>query len=363
MKILYRYISAIYIPSLLIFVATLTLIFISLDMSTKLNLFLRSDRHSSLIFEYYAPRLPVFILYLLPVSNMFAAAFTVIRLNRDNELIPMLVSGLSIRRMSLLIGVYSLFLAGLMFANENWLLPELSDRLVETSDALRSHTVTDFIAGVTENGSLIYAESYDRREKRLQNPRIIVRDRDGKITKIIKAQYGIWSRSGHWEVYNGEIEPFENGNRKIESVNGELVLATIPFTEERLKGELVPTPADLARKFSIFERFSTIENSIEHLKRDPDNGFYRTQLFSKFSQPTAVIFLAVWAFPIIVSMNTRNYLAGLSVCFVTALAYQGITIAGLEIGSRHASIAFATVFGPVLAGIVITFLLLWKTKT
>lgn len=363
MKLLYRYVSAIYVPSLLIFVATLTLIFASLDLSTKLHLFLRSDRTLAQICEYYLPRLPVFVLYLLPVSNMFAAAFTIIRLNRDNELIPMLVSGVSIRKICLLVGIYSVILAAVMFVNENWLLPDLSDRLVETSDALRSQTVTEFISGVTENGSLIYASSYDRREKKLINPRFIVRDRNGKIERIIKAQYAVWSRSGHWKVYDGEIEPFENGARKLENVSGDLVLVTVPFHEERLKNELVPNPADLARKFSVFERFTTIENSMEHIERDPENGFYKVQLFSKFSQPTAVIFLAVWAFPIIMSMNMRNFLGGLSVCFVTALSYQGISIAGLEIGSRHASIAFAAVFGPVLAGIIITFLLLWKTKT
>ena len=89
-RLLDRYILSIFLSALAVFTTAFAMM-----------------RHRSLlpllvfVLEYYLLRLPMILTYLLPMVILFAAMFTVFKLSRTNEILPIAASGTSLRRMAL----------------------------------------------------------------------------------------------------------------------------------------------------------------------------------------------------------------------------------------------------------------------
>lgn len=103
MRLLDRYVLGIFIPALAMFTLTLLFLFIAVDFAAKLSKFLELRDLSLIKFvaTFYAVRIPMLLVILLPSVLLFAPTFTVIKLARANEILPIAASGISLRRLSL----------------------------------------------------------------------------------------------------------------------------------------------------------------------------------------------------------------------------------------------------------------------
>ncbi|HVR82842.1 MAG TPA: LptF/LptG family permease, partial [Planctomycetota bacterium] len=135
-RLLDRYVLGIFLPALALFTLTLLFLFIAVDFASKLGKFLelRGTPLVPFVVHYYAVRIPMFLVILLPSVLLFAPTFAVIKLARSNEILPIAASGISLRRMSLPFIVAAL-LGGLTMAYmDEFLLPKVGDEISKTED-------------------------------------------------------------------------------------------------------------------------------------------------------------------------------------------------------------------------------------
>lgn len=86
--------------------------------------------------EYYATLVPFLWIQLVPLAAVLAAAFSLSRLTRNNELAPLVTSGVSTRRITLPVLVSGVVLVGAVFIVQEDFAPTLSRRHLHLSRLL-----------------------------------------------------------------------------------------------------------------------------------------------------------------------------------------------------------------------------------
>ena len=88
---------------------------------------------SGVLLRYYLVSLPFFLMSLLPLISFVAAAITIIRLLRGNEIAPMVASGRSPDRIARPIYVFAFLVTLGMLAMQEWVVPRLACAWPRTS--------------------------------------------------------------------------------------------------------------------------------------------------------------------------------------------------------------------------------------
>lgn len=90
----------------------------------------------SIVAKYYATMIPFIWHFVVPLSAVLAASFSLSRLTRHNEISPLVTAGVSTRRVVLPIVLSGVGLAGLLFGMQELLGPLLSREHLAASELL-----------------------------------------------------------------------------------------------------------------------------------------------------------------------------------------------------------------------------------
>jgi len=178
-----------------------------------------------------------------------AAAFSFGRMVRSNELVAVMASGISLKRIIAPIVFLALLLTGLQVIDQELLIPPLADKLVRSHDDLPGQESYDVKFIGDGNGSLINSQKFEVETSTLYNPIILLRretSRPGiwEVTGRIDAERAVYNRQeGWWDLYTrdpdtgeqlayGVLYDYEMGSRKepqpIASYPSDLTAKDIP---------------------------------------------------------------------------------------------------------------------------------------
>ena len=167
------------------------------------------------------------ILYFRDFAGMItvvAAAFSLGKMVRSNELVAVMASGVSLKRVIAPIIFLALLLTGLLVIDQELLIPPLADRLVRSQDAIPGSESYDVWFISDGNGSLICSRRFDVKSSTLHNPTIITRRKNPdsviwQVTGRISAEKAIYNpESGRWDVINGRFTAVgEHGRGRLET--------------------------------------------------------------------------------------------------------------------------------------------------
>jgi lipopolysaccharide export system permease protein len=214
MKILDRYIAANFLVGyaiafcVLIGLWTIIDLFVNLDDFAK-HIDMGAWTVAKNILIYYGLNITLYFRDLAGVITVVAAAFSLGRMVRTNELVAMIASGVSAQRIVGPILVLAILFTGLWVADQELLIPSISDKLVRSHGAVpgQEHFKAEFI--VDGNGSLIYSGRFDVKTSSFLKPMIITRratDRPGiwEVTGRITADQAVFNpRTDAWDLVNG----------------------------------------------------------------------------------------------------------------------------------------------------------------
>ena len=132
-RLLDRYVLGIFIPALALFTVTLLFLFVAVDFAAKLGKFLeiKDTALVPFILKFYLYPIPMLLVILIPAVLIFAPTFTVIKLARANEILPIATSGISLRRMSLPFVVTAMLASIAMGAMEEFVLPRVGIQIAK----------------------------------------------------------------------------------------------------------------------------------------------------------------------------------------------------------------------------------------
>ncbi len=162
----------------------------------------------------------IFVFYILNSSLYFrdfagmitvvAASFSFGRMVRSNELVAIMASGISLKRIIGPIVFLSLLFTGVLVIDQEVIIPRLADKLVRTHDAIPGQETYGVLFLSDEKGSLICSQRFYTETSRLFKPTILLRKKIKpgiwEVTGMIDADEAKDAdKIGRWVLTNGRL--------------------------------------------------------------------------------------------------------------------------------------------------------------
>jgi lipopolysaccharide export system permease protein len=209
-----RYLVRQFLPIFAVAIGMFMFVLSLIDLFAHLVRYLNYEVPFSQIMKISAFYLPKSFSYALPISLLFASAYTLGDLYARNELTSIFSSGIPFWRFSMpliIIGfaasIFSFFFDDALVVPTLRVKNELSRRFLrQTSSENNSDIVIK-----ARNGQLIYSiDYYDYTAKVLNGINIVEQDSSGNFISLIRAQRATWTGE-YWEFVNPLIYSWEEG--------------------------------------------------------------------------------------------------------------------------------------------------------
>jgi lipopolysaccharide export system permease protein len=161
------------------------------------------------IVTFYGLNMTLYFRDLAGVITVVAAAFSLGRMVRTNELVAMIASGVSAQRIVGPVLVLAILFTGLWVVDQELVIPAVSDKLARGHGDVpgQEYFKAQFI--VDGNGSLIYSGRFDVKTSSFNKPVIITRRDTGRpgiweVTGRITADKAVFNyETSVWDLVNG----------------------------------------------------------------------------------------------------------------------------------------------------------------
>jgi len=353
--ILDKYLLRQFFPIFCVAVSMFVFFLLLIDLFSNLVRYLNNGVPFAMIMKISLYFIPKSFSYALPISLLFAAAYTLGDLCARNELTTVFSSGIPFWRFSI-----SLVIVGLaasvfsFFLDDAFVIPALKMKNDLSRRALRkniSENNSDIVI-ITKNGRLVYSVDYFDYEKNVLNGiSIDEMDENGVFVSRIRAPSAVWKET-FWEFNNAVIYQYEDNFLKIHPLPDSTSYNEPPDMFRRTAVKVEELSAKKAG-FLIKDLRSTGQPFIQAQA----NYYHR---FSFSATPLIVMILSI-------SMGGRfrknillmSFFSSLSVAVVYYIAEMlSMTMAGLNYIHPIVGAWF-----PVFIFIILGLVLLWSAKT
>lgn len=202
-----RYILGKYLKTFLLAMALIIVIVITFDVSEKLDDFLGGHApFKEVVFQYYLNFIPGFVNLYSPLFIFISVIFFTSKMAGNTEIIAILGSGISYRRMLRPYLYGSVIIALIVLAFGNFLIP-VNNRALDKfeNNYIHIHRATYYsnLHFQQRKGVQVYAESYDANTMRVNNFHRDVYDDDLRLTDRITCRSITFDTvSGKWSCEN-----------------------------------------------------------------------------------------------------------------------------------------------------------------
>jgi lipopolysaccharide export system permease protein len=321
------------------FFTLILLIFIVVifDISERIDDFLRTNPpFMAIVVNYYFNFIPYFINLFSYLLTFIAVIFFTSKMASDSEIIAILASGISFRRLLVPYVVSALFLAFLSFMLANFIIPYTNQGLFafERKYIKDPKEFNDMnVHRQVSPGTFIYLENFNLRTKSGWKF-TIEKFRDRELVYKMKAERLDWdSLKQRWTISNYYVRSMDGLKESISKgtkLDTVLPLSPADFTED----------IEEVKTMNYFVLRDHIEK--KELRGDPDVMKYKVKGYSRISDPFATLILTL----IGVAVSSRKVRGGigfhlgmgLSLTFLYILFMQVSTVFA-TFGNLHPLIA------------------------
>ena len=221
MKILDRYIAKNFLIGYVIAFCVLIGLRVIIDLFVHLDEFTEHAELETIdvmknMLTFYALNCTLYFREFAGMITVVAASFSFGKMVRTNELIAIMASGVSLKRVIGPIVILALFFTGVLVVDQEFIIPSLSDKLVRSHDDIPGEESYDIKFISDGNGSLIFSRKFLTGTSTLFNPTIITRrmtNEGWEVTGRIDAEKAIYNKqTGNWDLINGRS--FDKGSTK-----------------------------------------------------------------------------------------------------------------------------------------------------
>lgn len=225
-----RYILGKFLGTYFLATVLLLLVIAMFDVTEKLDAFLTAPL-SETLFDYFASILPYFANMLSPLFVFISVIFFTTKLADNSEIIAMLSSGITFRRLLRPYMIGAAIIAALTFALSNYIIPPTNvKRIAYTNKYVRNKEVAygTNIQLMVRPGEVAYFGRFDNTTK--QGYRFSLDKFEGKaiVSRLTASslEYDT-TRMYHWKLRDYMIRDFDGMNEKIRK--GSVLDSIIPI--------------------------------------------------------------------------------------------------------------------------------------
>lgn len=334
MKLIDKYILKRFLSTFFFVVLILLAIICVIDLTEKMDKYTKNNLDAGQILGYYLDFLPWVGGLVTPITVFIATVYVCARMAGHTEVIAILSSGVSFRRMLLPYFVGAAFIAGLSFWFNGWLIPNSNkDRLAFELQYIKSkfyfdkrnihiQMAPDVYLYMQNYNNTIHTGYYFSIE-RFDSLRLVEKFTANRIawdsTKLKWTLYdwelrkvdGIFETPSHPEAIAG----FETTKRAV--VNEQVERGTTRDTT------LVITPKEFESDYRKFDgmTITELDEYIDTLRARGSTGVeaYEVEMHTRFSSPFAIFILTFMG--VIVSARKSRGGTGLQIALGFALSF------------------------------------------
>ena len=326
MKTLDRYIAKNFLYGYIIALSAMIGMFVVVDMFLNLDEFAAHYDEGLMtvmrsIAHYYGAHVMLWFRDMGGIIIVIAAVFSMVRLARNNELIAIMASGVSLKRILAPNLLLALVLTGLVVLDQELVIPRLAGALTRSQDQLPGEGAYDFWFVGDINGNLISSTRYEEQHQVLHNPLIIVRERSDddtwRVVGRIQADRAVYDRDREgWALENGHFLGTSRGEDHRQQVPD---FQTVDFYATNLTPETIPL-----RRREEFKSLLSLQQLIE-LEQDP--GTRPSQLpdiavqkHNRITMPIINLIMLMLALPVLVCRDPREIKSAILRSFLVTTA-------------------------------------------
>jgi lipopolysaccharide export LptBFGC system permease protein LptF len=159
--------------------------------------------------DFYLYQVLLYFVHLSGIIPVVAAAFTLMRMIRFNEVSALLSAGIPLVRLAVPIVAVSILLSGLLWVDQEWIIPNVTHKLIRKHDHGTGTTSLDYFAvagmGDGSGGTLFSGRYYPSKYPPvLEEMSLVERDDRGQPVSQIKADRAEWDPvKKRWKLEGG----------------------------------------------------------------------------------------------------------------------------------------------------------------
>jgi lipopolysaccharide export LptBFGC system permease protein LptF len=219
MKLIDRYVVTTFLKNYLLSFLVLVGMYIVLDLIFNIDEFSELKQKAtgieamfgfiSYIADFYFYQIFLYFLHLSGMIAVVAASFTLMRMIRFNELSALLSAGVPLLRISLPIIIAALFLNGLIWVDQELIIPNMIHKLVRKHDYGTEADSRAFRIDAmrAEDGAKLFAARYHpntERPPKMEMLSIIEQDENYRPMSHVRADSATWDeQTKQWTLENG----------------------------------------------------------------------------------------------------------------------------------------------------------------
>ena len=286
------------------------------DLTEKLDNFFENNAPlKAIIFDYYLNFIPFYLNMFSPLFTFIAVIFFTSKLASNTEIIAILASGVSFRRLMLPYFISATIISIIAFTLGGYVIPPAIGKMLDFENKYVKKFKSDNARNVqmeVEKGIILYIERYEISENR--GYRFSLEKFDGKIlVSRLTAESVSWDSAFNWKItdylqrdFNGMHESIKKGSEMDTVINVQPV------------------------EFFISSKESAQMNNAQlgdYLKRQKNRGIGNIQAFAdeyykRFSMPLAAFIMTL----IGVSLSSRKVRGGMGLHLGIGLALSSLYI-------------------------------------
>jgi len=343
MRILDRYVvKSISLGYLFILLVFIGLYFVA-DVFTNLSDILRAKTPLLILAQYYIASMPLIFLRVSPLALLISTLYTFGELNKNNEIISIRASGLSIIRIAFPIIFFALFLSVATFFIQEQTLMKSQKKVDDIkTQFIKNSTITtneERNLAFTSGSRIFFVQRFLPKKGILENVIIFKEGEDGGLEKKIVCQeivyeYGFWIAK---DIIEYSLD--KDGN-----------ISDTPTSLSTKKISLKEKPQELLLKRSLFSQYS----SLSHLKKEiarlekvkAGNLLVNLTIdyYQKVAEPFSHLFIVIGILPIALEIKKRKVaLSSLGVGFIFSFIYYVLSSFSIALGKSGVILPFLSV--------------------
>lgn len=286
LTILDKYILGKFLGTFFFALLLLLTIIVVFDINEKIDAFLKAPLNETL-FGYFLNFIPYFANQFAPLFTFIAVIFFTSKLAGNSEIIAMLSTGMSFRRMMRPYLIGATVIAILTFVLAAYIIPPANVQRIQYTNKWVKNKRIDYGANImlmVAPGEIAYMSRYDNITKSGARFSLESFDEHNRMTSRMTAQTIVWDTLYSWQARDYVIRDFRNGREYIRS--GAVLDTVIPFE-----------PRDFLIASNDHEKLTTPE-LVQYIKRQKNRGVGNIESFEieyhrRFAMTAAAFILTV----------------------------------------------------------------------
>lgn len=228
-KTIDRYIIRKFLGTYVFAIILLLAIVVMFDINEKLDAFLKAPLHATIV-DYFLNFIPYFANQFAPLFTFIAVIFFTSKLAMHNEIVAMLSSGMSFRRLLRPYMVSAAVIAAASFVLSAYIIPPANVKRINYTNTYVKNKRVDYGANImlmVAPNEIAYINRYDNITKTGIRFSLESFDKDKRLVSRLTATSIRWDTLYNWRVNDYVIRDFRDGHEYISK--GMSLDTIIPF--------------------------------------------------------------------------------------------------------------------------------------